>query len=403
MAKTATATPTDGTILYLDPADIVAEDNARHSHNPAHIEWLKASILQHGVMQPGEVDGMGEDGKYRLTVGFARHAALTQLIAEGHKDLKMPVQVVDLQREDQRVKRQVTENTVRAGMSPIDQAVTIVKLEKEGVSRAEIQSMFARTGGRKGQTISPASPAWVHMTKRLLELPKPVQAKIHSGELGVAAAFELLRVPADKRQAVLDRAEADLEAQAAQEAKDNDVLVKVEAKQEALVADAEALKLAKAKLAEAEATHKETAAAHIKMQKDKTTPKEALKAAAAAVTQTKGAVLKASGEVSKLAQRVNRAKPQPKMKPAAKKSKKTKAGVGPKQVKAAAKATGAALGKSEAHVALNLSEVKQAVKDFAADKHSGVAAVGDILTRLLSGELTVKQSAHELAALVGKK
>jgi membrane protein involved in colicin uptake len=69
------------------------------------------------------------------------------------------------------------------------------------------------------------------MTLSFLDLPKSVQEKIHDGRVGVAAAYELTKVPADKRTAVLERAEEERQKALEREEKDEEKLLAQEKKQ----------------------------------------------------------------------------------------------------------------------------------------------------------------------------
>lgn len=199
------------TTVQLDPAAIKADDNLRYGLKEDRINSLMEKILATGGNQdPVEVEPLAGDPKYkyRLTVGHYRHAAIAKANAAG---AGLPILAIVRTYDDgaDRRKRQLSENMDRENQTPMDSAFAIKKLFDEGFSRMDIRKLYSRPGGRKGNVVQPASNSWLNITSSFLQLPKPIQAKIHSGLIGTAAAYELMRVPADKRDAVIQRIEAD--------------------------------------------------------------------------------------------------------------------------------------------------------------------------------------------------
>jgi hypothetical protein len=212
MAKAAPAPISTSTVVNIDPTLILSDDNIRYGLKQSRLDSLKADIVNHGsIHTPGEVEPLVPpvNGKtYRLTVGAYRLRAALELNEQEKAGLTFPAFVRASGTTLDRLKRQLSENLERESMSPLDTAVAIKKLLDAGVSKSDVRVIFARPGGKKGTEMMPASNAFVNMTLSFLDLPKPIQEKIHLGLVGVGAAYELTKVSPERREKVLADAEA---------------------------------------------------------------------------------------------------------------------------------------------------------------------------------------------------
>jgi ParB/RepB/Spo0J family partition protein len=233
-------TPGVESLLLLEVNDVLADDNSRYGIRDASVESLATDIEQHGgIIEPLEVsviEGATAIPHYRLNFGFRRYRAAEYLNREKNAGVMLPCRVHDTPDNLSRLRRQVSENLERESFSPMDKATAIKRLMDEGVTRQEVRRIFSTIGGRKGLKVQAASNSFVNIMLNLLELPKAIQTDIHNGIIGVAAAYELGKVPADKRQTVVDRAKRDYFAQLDAEEKDEQKLLTQEKK----LADAEA-------------------------------------------------------------------------------------------------------------------------------------------------------------------
>lgn len=412
---------TEQSLVHLDPAVILADDNSRFKLKPSAVETMMQSILDRGGVQtPIEVQPLkpGSNGhSYRLTSGFIRHEAVTRLNKEQAAALTIPAIVRTPADDKDRLYRQLAENIARENQSPMDQAISIKKLMDIGVGRGEIRRMFARPGGKKGNEVQPASNAWVNIMLRMLELPKAIQEKIHDGRVGVEAAYELSKVPAEKRGDVLQRAENVRLLALDREAKDEEKFLNLEAKlAETKDKEATALKAAEEatqEISKAEALAKEKAAMLKAAQKeakavlasdDKEAKKVATEVIKAAEADVKAAVKIATGAKNVLAKAraaaenaATRAKELEIARNAAGiQVKKAEKPVSGKDIKEAVAAeTGGA-------VALTLSEVKEMLKDIIKSKTTPpkVKAVVGLFTAAVAGELTPKELVHDIAVTI---
>jgi hypothetical protein len=212
MAKSKSTAVDPGQLYQLDPATILADDNTRFSLKQSRIESLAQSILDRAaVLEPVEVEPLAEASnghQYRLTTGFYRLAAVKHLNATQAAGLTIPALVRVQPSPEQRLRTQLAENMERENQSPMDVATAIQKMLAAGFERMAVREMFSRPGGRKGNKTQPASNSFINIHLGMLDLPKAMQVKIHEGLVGVAAAYELTKVPAERRAEVLERAEA---------------------------------------------------------------------------------------------------------------------------------------------------------------------------------------------------
>jgi hypothetical protein len=105
-----------------------------------------------------------------------------------------------------------------------------------------VREVFKRPAGTKGGGVRAASNAWLNMVLGLLELPKAIQNRVHNNDIGLAAAYKLMKAPADKRIAILERAEAEAETVRETEEKEEKKFEALESKiQEATAKETEAV------------------------------------------------------------------------------------------------------------------------------------------------------------------
>lgn len=412
-------------VLMLDPDLILADDNSRFGLKRLRIESLMQSILdQGGVMQPVEVEPIEPvNGKeYRLTAGFYRHAAVTELNTKQNAGILLPVIQHETTDDTERLKRQLAENMERENQSPMDKATAIRKLVDAGISKVDIRKIFSTPGGRKGLTLQPASNSFINMTLSFLELPKAIQEKIHNGTVGVAAAYELTKVSPDKRAVVLERAEADrikaIESEEKDEAKFLDSerkAAEAREKAEQVTKDLEAAKVLAASLEADVKAKQEAAAAAYKAAKaakgeDKEKADEAFKAAEAEAKAVEKASERAESDIAKLGEKSEKvAKTAAELAERlsnARKAVKTNAGnkgktaVGQGDVKKAAADSGNATGP----VKLTASQMREALLD-----HSRPGAFPKVREMLLAviecfdGVTTPGQMYAKLGTMTGEK
>lgn len=412
-------------LVELDPAHILANDNSRFGLKPSRVESMAQSIMDlGGIRVPVEVEALDPKvGKFthKLKTGFYRHAAATMLNDTQKAGILVPALVRQSPDELTRLREQLAENMDRENQSPMDQAVAVKKLMDAGVSRLEIRTMFSRPNGKKGAS-QPASNSWLNIVLGFLDLPKAIQGKIHDGVIGVKAAYQLSKVPADKRAAIIEAAEAENAREREADEKEEKKFLEAQRKVEeakAKVTDADS------KIKDAQAEVEKTTAAVAAKQKElaevkklpyleaddkgKADIKEKLGAATNDVKSAEKLNKDAKNALAKLhedktkaeavaqeqAQKLEGVKPKPKQ------GRGKSTGVSDTDIKkAATKAEVPGAG----NVPLGLAEIRIYLKSICADTaHPIVASIGKVLRQAYDGITTEKEMMHDLAIITGEE
>ena len=422
-------------IVNLDPAAILADGNIRFGLLPHRIDSMAESIIERGgIMQPVEVvklDKHSNGHTHRLRVGFYRHAGALKLNTEQKAGVFVPAIVREDSDDKDRIAHQLTENNERENMSPMDVATAIERMQAAGYDKVAIRAAFKRPGGRKGLKLQPASPSFVNIHLSFLTLPKSVQAKIHDGRVGVATAMQLVKVPAEQREAILaraeetrlkaiDREEREGERDGKAEATEAEKAGKLTAAQAALTAAETALAGAKANReakVKAQTAAKSVGVMEAKLGKsygdwDGDAKKAYAEAIGAAKTDVRAAD-KALGDATRAQDKARRAlevvQGKPKAETPADEPKATKGKakapaktpkVSPADVQKAAKEAGVQTAKP---APLTIADARKAAAELAASKFPKVKAIGSVIAKLLSGELTPKMAETDLTVLTGER
>jgi ParB/RepB/Spo0J family partition protein len=407
-------------VLQLKPEEVLAEGAHNVRFGPLNIEDMKTSIENEGgVQQPiivAPLDPAVNGFKYRLTTGFRRHQAVSELNKEKGVGLTIPAIVRPVENDLDRLTQQLVENVERKSMSPMDTAVALKKLMDAGLTRIQIREKFPRAIG-KGK-VEPASNAWLNMTLSFLDLPKPIQQDIHTGVVGVKAAYELTKVTPEKRAAVIERAKADAEKDRAKEEADEQKYLATESKLAEVTKAAEdtAVKMDEAR-AEVELAEKawdiavkDASALHEKAMKakkdDKKKAEEAYKAKeteAKAAEKTLEAKRKELKKLKEAQTKANTKAEEFKAKLEAARAEgakgKKKAAVTQEGVRKAAQAEGAPTG----HVQLNAAQMREVIKDLSLPgSYPKVAMIGGYIKECFDGVTTPGQMLKKLASVTGE-
>lgn len=415
----------EGTVQQLDPDAVYVDpsENSRYSIGLSiETERLAESLIETGgIERPVEVEKLTADEgktlkgkKFRLVAGFRRFAALALVNSKG-AGLKLPAIVRDPSASPtDRLKLQLRENIDRRNLSPMDRAVAMQKLEAAGVPKVEIAKLFAAPAGRKGMSMQPVSNAHINMTLSFLKFPKAIQARIADGRLTVGAAYELSRLPAEKWEPVLQRAETDRLKTIDKEDADVVALEKSEAKAKA---DAEAAEQAAAALETAKAevevneralqAKKDETLVAFKKEKDavgdaKKPSREARVALEAEARTVEKALFDARTKLTKLTEAQEKLAKSAEEKRAkldaarAESTGKDKTTI--EEVRAASVAEGAT-----AQVKLNIAQVRSYVKTLLEPgTPAKVLAIGTALQDAFDGGITDKELFKELCKITGE-
>ena len=276
-------------VIMVPTSELMAFPNVRFGLKKERVAALAESIEQFGrVHTPVKVEILSEPGprgeKYGIIDGNYRHAAATLLNKKG-AGLELPCVVEDHTEGVDRLRLQLSSNTDRTDMSPMDEAVAIKTLLDSGLNKTETRELFKRPG--LGGKRVPMSNALLNMYVSFLYFPKPIQTKIHEGVLGVAKAYKLSKTPKELWNDIVKEAEETRDREFEEENKMEEKFLAEQRKQEEteakLKADKEALQTAEKLAADAEA------ALHAKMEEAAVAYK-AQQAAAKADKETKARV-----------------------------------------------------------------------------------------------------------------
>ena len=154
------------------------------------ITELAESIRRIGLINPLVVALGPDDDRYRLIAGHRRFAACRRV---GLKEVQVRI-IKGEQREICEIA--LAENLFRKDLSPVEMAVAVVALIKEGgMAREQVASICHRPS------------AWVREQEEIVSWPADVQNAVHNGWLSVSAASNLALVYDDAhRRSLLNQA-----------------------------------------------------------------------------------------------------------------------------------------------------------------------------------------------------
>lgn len=179
--------------FHVNPRDIVCDGarGRRFPPTPEKVRELAKSLVDHGQQQP-IVCRKGADGQLHAVSGFTRIEAAKLIREELLPQFTIKVTVANVNEREAAI-RNVVENDHRNPTSPIDDAHNQRDLsEKHGLTPDEIAALY-NCDTRKLSRLA-----------RLLELPDDAQLLVHTGQLPIAAALNILDLKSeDSRKAAL--------------------------------------------------------------------------------------------------------------------------------------------------------------------------------------------------------
>jgi len=159
---------------------VVNPDQPRKEFDESSLKELAASIKQHGIIQPLVLTPHGD--KYRIVAGERRFRA-SKIAGLG----KVPAIVRD-HKELEQLEIALVENVQRVDLSPLEQAVSIVRLRDQfSMSVSEI----AKKLGKADTTVS--------NIVRLLQLPKEAVTALQKNQISEGHARAILALRTDEK------------------------------------------------------------------------------------------------------------------------------------------------------------------------------------------------------------
>lgn len=146
------------------PVGVIEPDPDQPRKNVGNIEELKASIAEHGIIQPIVVSPFGAEA-FRIIAGERRFSAAKEL---GLETVPAIIRTVE---EHRRLEVQLIENIHRQELSPIEEAGAYRRLMEE--FKLSQRQLAARLG---------KSPAGINETLRILSLPDEILESVRTSE-----------------------------------------------------------------------------------------------------------------------------------------------------------------------------------------------------------------------------
>lgn len=178
--------------FLLDPNDIRvdAKASSRGRHfNPTkeQVAALAASMADPKIGQQNPIVCRRDADKVLSVVSGYTRLEAAKLIRETDPQFRIKVTVAVCS-EEEAVVRNIAENAIRAETSPIDDAHNHRRLmEQYGKTPEEVAQIYGYPDTRKISRIA-----------RLLELPEKAQRLVHTQQLTVMAALDILDIPSDE-------------------------------------------------------------------------------------------------------------------------------------------------------------------------------------------------------------
>ena len=146
------------------PLEFIEPDPDQPRKNIGNIEELKASILEHGIIQPIVVSPYGKE-LFRIIAGERRFSAAKSL---GLKTVPTIIRTVE---EHRRLEVQLIENIHRQELSPLEEATAYQRLMEE------FQLSQRQLSKRLGKSLT-----GINETLRILSLPEDILESVRTSE-----------------------------------------------------------------------------------------------------------------------------------------------------------------------------------------------------------------------------
>lgn len=146
------------------PLEFIEPDPDQPRKNIGDIEELKASILEHGIIQPIVVSPYGKE-LFRIIAGERRFSAAQSL---GLKTVPTIIRTVE---EHRRLEVQLIENIHRQELSPLEEATAYQRLMEE------FQLSQRQLSKRLGKSLT-----GINETLRILSLPEDILESVRTSE-----------------------------------------------------------------------------------------------------------------------------------------------------------------------------------------------------------------------------
>lgn len=146
------------------PVSAILPDPDQPRKSLGSLEDLKASIKEHGIIQPIVISPFSEE-QFLIIAGERRFSAAKEM---GFKTVPAIIRTVD---EHRRLEVQIIENIHRQELSPVEEAAAYRKLMEEfSLSQRQLAARLGK------------SPAAINETIRILSLPEEILESVRTSE-----------------------------------------------------------------------------------------------------------------------------------------------------------------------------------------------------------------------------
>ena len=162
----------------------IERDPSQPRQELGELEGLRASIKEHGILQPLIVTAL-DDQRYKLVAGERRLTAALQL---GLGEVPVLVRGVE---EQQRLVLQIVENLHRKDLSPLEEAEGLRRLlDESGLNQRDAAAQLGKT------------PTYINELLRVLQLPGDVLAAVRTSEQPISKSLllEITKQPDEAQQ-----------------------------------------------------------------------------------------------------------------------------------------------------------------------------------------------------------
>lgn len=168
------------------PVTAVLPDPEQPRKHVENLEELKASIQEHGIIQPIVVSPYGEE-QFLIIAGERRFTAAKEL---GLKTVPSIIRTVE---EHRRLEVQIIENIHRQELSPLEEAGAYRKLMEEfSLSQRQLAARLGK------------SPAAINETLRILSLPELILESVRTSEhLTRSVLLEIAKQDSEEAQTAM--------------------------------------------------------------------------------------------------------------------------------------------------------------------------------------------------------
>ncbi len=169
--------------LLVIPTESIDPDPDQPRKNIGDISDLKASIAEHGIIQPIIV-AVAHDERYRLIAGERRFTAAKAL---GLETVPCIVRTVE---EHRVLEVQLVENLHRKDLNPVEEATTYKRLiEDFGLSQRDLATRLGK------------SAATINQTLRILSLPETIIESVQTSEqISRSVLLEIAKLESEQEQ-----------------------------------------------------------------------------------------------------------------------------------------------------------------------------------------------------------